>query len=408
MHASAPHPPPDPVAAATHADPYPYYATLAADRPFHRDERLGMWIATGAAAVSAVLAHPSCRVRPPGEPVPRAITGSPAGEIFRHLVRMNDGEAHRPLRRAVSATLGTLDPATIAEMAARSSRRLIGTWTDRPGAMLTDFMFALPVHVVGTMLGFGDDDLHEITRLLGDYVRCIAPASTREEVAAGNRAAAVLLSRVQALMRECREPPSHAAHLSAEARGCGPGELAASANAVGLMVQSYDATAGLIGNTLVALARDPILCAQAADDPTLLEGVIDEVLRFDPPIHNTRRYLAEPATIAGETLSAGDAVLVVLAAANRDPRLNADPHRFDTGRKDRRTFAFGAGAHACPGRSLATTITRAAVATLLASGLDPARIDPAPRYRPSANARVPLLAWRRDGKASTETPREAA
>ncbi|HEV8141500.1 MAG TPA: cytochrome P450, partial [Methylomirabilota bacterium] len=81
-------PPSDPVAAVTHPDPYAYYADLVAHRPLYRDESLGLWVASSAAAVTAVLTNDRCRVRPTAEPIPVALVGSTAAEIFRHLVRM--------------------------------------------------------------------------------------------------------------------------------------------------------------------------------------------------------------------------------------------------------------------------------------------------------------------------------
>ena len=75
-------PPISPIAAVTHADPYPVYADLVAYRPLYFDEALGLWVASSAAAVTAVLTHPLCRVRPLAEPVPNAIVGSPAGDVF--------------------------------------------------------------------------------------------------------------------------------------------------------------------------------------------------------------------------------------------------------------------------------------------------------------------------------------
>jgi len=64
--------PSDPIAAVTHPDPYPFYGRLAAERPFHRDPGLGMWVAAGPVEVRDVLASLDCRVRPAAEPVPRA------------------------------------------------------------------------------------------------------------------------------------------------------------------------------------------------------------------------------------------------------------------------------------------------------------------------------------------------
>jgi cytochrome P450 len=90
-------------------------------------------------------------------------------------------------------------------------------------------------------------------------------------------------------------------------------------------------------------------------------------------------------------MAEGDGVLVVLAAANRDPLANPLPEAFDVRRLDRRLFTFGAGPHACPGETLAAAIAQAGVAALLASGLDPSTLLPRVTYRPSANARIPLF-----------------
>ena len=90
-------------------------------------------------------------------------------------------------------------------------------------------------------------------------------------------------------------------------------------------------------------------------------------------------------------MKAGDAVLVILAAANRDPSVNPNPERFDIFRKQRRIFSFGVGAHACPGEALATTIAKAGVERLIASGVAFGRLAETVNYRASANARIPIF-----------------
>ena len=84
-----------------------------------------------------------------------------------------------------------------------------------------------------------------------------------------------------------------------------------------------------------------------------LTAVIREVVRHDAPVQNTRRFVVEAGAIAGQAMREGDAVLVVLAAANRDPAANADAARFDPLRKERQAFTFSLGPHACPGETLA-------------------------------------------------------
>jgi len=117
--------------------------------------------------------------------------------------------------------------------------------------------------------------------------------------------------------------------------------------------------------------------------------------------------VAEEGNIAGRAMKRGETVLVLLAAANRDPLANPDPDRFDETRRDRRIFTFGAGPHACPGQSLATRIAVAGVLHLLRQGVEPARFAPRPAYRPSGNTRVPLLAWRTAADENIATGRNA-
>jgi cytochrome P450 len=90
-------------------------------------------------------------------------------------------------------------------------------------------------------------------------------------------------------------------------------------------------------------------------------------------------------------MQAGEAVLVLLAAANRDPAVNRDPDRFDLRRPDRRLLTFGLGVHACPGRTIAVAVATAGVQRLLEEGVDPRPLAAAFSYRPSLNLRLPIF-----------------
>ncbi len=415
--------PSDPIAAATHRDPYPYYARLVAGAPLAEDGALGLWVASSAAAATAVLSHDLCRVRPPAEPVPRALLGSPAGEVFGRLVRMTDGADRCPLKKAISATLSSVSGETAAAESRRQARALAARLA--PAAdprAVSRFAFDLPAYVVASLLGVPAERLPDAARWTGDFVPCFSPLASPRQIEDGKVAAGRLLdllrgitfrsasgspSRSASEAASVRVPdrdgePAHSllAALGREARRLGRDDPeAVVANAVGFLFQAYEATAGLIGNTLLALAAHPGL--REAAGAGALRGIVEEVLRHDPPIQSTRRYLAGPATICGRDLPEGAAVLVLLAAANRDPAANPDPHRFDPARPDRRSFTFGAGPHACPGEALAATIATAGVEALLGAGVDPARLAERYAYRPSANARVPMFGA---GKERSCTP----
>lgn len=374
-------PPDSPIAAVVRADPYPYYATLARTRPLYRDAALGLWVASSAEAVTAVLSSPLCRVRPPAEPVPKALLGSAAGDLFRHFVRMNDGPGRCPLKRAIADVLGSIEP----ELIERESRRCADILAPRPDT-LTQFLFDLPVYAVGLLLGLPADMLPVVALRIGAFVRCLAPAARPDDIEAGKAAARELLARFRSM-----SGGGLLAALAGEARHNGIEDVdAVASNGIAFLFQAYEATAGLIGNTLLVLARDPDLREAVGSDPEVLRNVVDEVVRFDPPVQNTRRWVAEAGTVAGQGMAANDAILVVLAAANRDPSANPDPDRFDMARPNRRSFTFGAGAHACPGERLATGIATVGVARLIASGCGSVLPGPV-SYRASANTRIPLL-----------------
>src|ERR1700741_2779025 len=183
-------PPATPIAAVTHPDPYPYYAALVAERPFYRDDALGLWIASSAAAVRAVMTSEQCRVRPPAEPVPRALVGSAAGEIFGQLVRMTDGATHLRNKLGVSGHLTSLDPVKIAEQAAQCARRLADELGPLgSGRSLADYSLRLPSYVVATMLGFPADRLPTLAQWTLDFVGCLAPAASAEQLESGKAAA---------------------------------------------------------------------------------------------------------------------------------------------------------------------------------------------------------------------------
>lgn len=361
----------------TAADPYPYYEALVAERPLYRDDGLGMWVASSAAAVTAILEDTRCRVRPTAEPVPRALVGRPTGEIFSRLVRQNDGARHASLKPAVVSRLEAFDVHRVAPVARERARALVEALAPhRDPARLSDFAFRLPAEAVASLLGAPEDLLPSVAQQTGALVGGFAPGATADSIALADSAARHLLDLVRSL------PVGGDDHHRTGDASNDPGAMIA--NVTGVLVQSYDATAGLIGSTLLALARH-------ADLRLAVPAVVLEVVRHDAPVQNTRRFVAEDGRIGGVDMRAGDAILVVLAAANRDPAVNPDPAAFDVTRADARVFTFGVGPHACPGATVATTIAVAGVQALISAGLPLDGLAGTVTYRPSANARIPLF-----------------
>ncbi|HEY4440602.1 MAG TPA: hypothetical protein VGN14_09105 [Candidatus Elarobacter sp.] len=335
--------PTDPIAAVVHDDPYPYYARLARHTPFTYNADLRCWIAASAAAAEAVLTSEACRVRPADEPVPFAIVGTRAGDAFRRFARMNDGSAHGPLRACATTLLAAFDPKIVDVTARRIGGELLARV---PAPDVNAYAEQLPALTIADLLGIREPLRRNVPAWTRTLVRSVAPGATRDDAAAADAAALALRDAL-------------------DSRGTDDDEDARCAE-IGLLFQTYDATAGAIGNTLRAL-RD------ATEAPSL-DDALARTFRYDPPVQNTRRFASEATTIGDSRVRPGDKILVVLAAANRDPTARA-------------SLSFGAGPHRCPGEDAAVTIARAGIATLLDHGLDPATLGPV-RYRPSANVRV--------------------
>jgi cytochrome P450 len=377
-------PPTDAIAAVTHADPYPWYAMLREGPPLAFDAGLRLWIAARADVVREALAHPALRVRPATEPVPRAIAGSPAGEVFGHLVRMNDGAPHAACKPPLQAALAQLDLREAHAVALRIAQNL-------PRTGLAAACSAIPVRAVARLLGFADEELPQVSDWMADFVACLSPLSSAAQLDAAGASARLLMTRFEQLAFARPAPgASLLAALQRQAPGCAARPWLA--NLVGLLSQTFEATAGLLGNGLVALARAPGLRQEIGSRFELLSPLVAEVARHDPAVHNTRRYVAEPMQLGGMAFAPGDALLLLLAAANRDPALNPAPDDFALLRAERRCLGFGHGPHACPGQALACTVAAAGLQALLSQGLD---LDALNRrgwdYRPSVNVRMPVF-----------------
>jgi cytochrome P450 len=379
------------IAAVTHVNPYPWYQQLLAGPALHFDPQLRLWIASRAAVIQEVMDSPHCLVRPSGEAIPHALAGSSAGVVFARLIRMNDGPGHARPKQVIGQALAALDPSVIARRTAHFANMLGQQHSLPDGAALTRWACDLPTWVVADLLGLGHDELPELALWVADFVRCLSPLSTPSQLADASAAARALQERfARQVQTSTLTPATLLDDICRQASRAGwDDQDAILANLIGLLSQTHEATAGLIGNSIVALLGRPQLEARLRDDPQLAGALVQEVARFDPPIQNTRRFVAQPISVAGVALQAGDTILLLLAAAGRDAHANPDPDAFLLERPQRRLPGFGHGRHACPGQALATLIATTAIQHLLAL---PLRLDQAAldwTLRPSANARLP-------------------
>jgi cytochrome P450 len=155
-----------------------------------------------------------------------------------------------------------------------------------------------------------------------------------------------------------------------------------------LLIAGHETTVNLISAGALALLRNPTMLEALRADPGLAAGIVEETLRYDPPVQLLARVAAGPMRIGEVDIAGGDVVLLLLAAAQRDPAVYENPDRFDPWREPRH-LAFGMGTHFCLGAPLARLEGRLALTRLAQRVSAPRLLADPPPYKENATLRGP-------------------
>ena len=236
--------------------------------------------------------------------------------------------------------------------------------------LIEDLAFAVPVEVVCNMLGVPRGERGPLRRYSLAILGALEPVLSQEKMALGNRCIEEFSAYLDGLIGERRKrPPDDQDILGTLIHGEIDGEKLSHEelvqNCIFLLNAGHETTTNLIGNTIDALLRFPDQLARLQADPGLIDGCVEEGLRFESSNQLGNRRLTVDTAIGGEDFLAGTYIHIGIGAANRDPGQFADPDRFDIGRAPNRHFAFGSGMHACLGATLARMEGRIAIGRLV-------------------------------------------
>ncbi|MEV5509540.1 cytochrome P450 family protein [Streptomyces orinoci] len=359
-------------------DPYPAYAWLREHAPVHRTtlpSGVDAWLVTRYADARQALAdqrlsknpvHHSEAAHGKGKV---GIPGERSANLMTHLLNI-DPPDHTRLRRLVSKAF---TPRRVAEFAPRVQEltdHLIDGFAARGTAdLIHEFAFPLPIYAICDMLGVPPEDQDDFRDWAGMMIR--HGGGPRGGVA---RSVKRMRTYLAELIHRKREEPGEdliSGLIRASDHGEHLTENEAAAMAFILLFAGFETTVNLIGNGTYALLRNPgqrerLQRALAEGDESLLATGIEELLRYDGPVElATWRFATRELTIGGQRIAEGDPVLVVLAAADRDPERFADPDILDLARTDNQHLGYGHGIHYCLGAPLARLEGRTALATLL-------------------------------------------
>jgi cytochrome P450 len=353
-------------------DPYPHYETYRRQEPLLRVADT-MWFSFGHGDVTAMLRHP--KLSSDERRATTEVGRHESGRLATSLLFM-DPPDHTRLRSLVARAF---TPKRVADLRltteAITARLLDETCAAGASGGVVDVIrsvaYPLPVRIIGSLLGVPEADEATFTGWSRALARSLDPSVLRSAevdatIADAERDLADYLGDLLSFRRTTPGDDLLSALLVVEADGdrISPKEVVDLA--LLLLVAGHETTVNLIGNGVLALLRAPDQLELLRRSPDLIAGAVDELLRFDSPVQMTQRVAIEDLDLAGHRVRAGDEILLVLGAANRDPSAFAEPNRLDVTRDARRHVAFGGGIHHCLGASLARLQGQVALSALLA------------------------------------------
>ncbi len=342
------------------ANPYPLFHRLRAEDPVHWDPFLHAWVVTRYPDVLEVLLNFSAdRTPTPAQLDEMGLSSlSPIARVMVKQMLFLDAPAHTRLRGLSSKAF---TPARVEELRGHIqdivNHLLDGIQAKGDMDVIADLAEPLPAIVTAEMLGVPTRDHVKLKLWSADFAEMLGNFQHNpERYPTVLKAVANLTEYFQKAIREQRETPREGlihSLLTAEIDGDRLTEEEVIANCIVTMVGGQETTTNLIGNGLLTLLRNPAEMERLRNDSSLIPSAVEEMLRYESPSQHTARMCPSDREMGGKLIQKRQAVIAVMAAANRDPERFPEPDQFDITRKDNRHLAFGYAAHFCFGAPLA-------------------------------------------------------
>ncbi|MGW7538455.1 cytochrome P450 [Amycolatopsis sp. NPDC054798] len=329
------------------ADPHPYYRRLREAHPVYWHGMLGSWVVTEHAAGRQVLADPACYA----SDFRRAGIEVPAASVS--LQRLDPPE-HTGIRRLLISALHQVPQRAMAEhLRATMTSRLRALAGDRPADLVWGFARPVALDTISRYLGVQPPDGEEFECYSNAIVRSMNAGLDPSRAEPGNRARAELSELVAGWLADENETGFVAA--ASRARRLRP-DISADllANSLRAVLHAgYESSSRLLGAALLRLARRPGLL-DLASGPDGADDLADELARLDGSVQADGRMCVADGELGGQRIRRGDVVIVLLAAANRDPAVFPSPDKVNPRPRRGLHLGFGRGAHSCLGAALVT------------------------------------------------------
>jgi pimeloyl-[acyl-carrier protein] synthase len=382
-------------------NPYPMFQYLLAEEPVFFDENSKLYVVSRNSDIEMLLKDP----RLSADRYTALAAETPESEksmnkvIVRYLSMflLNlEGEKHARLRSFTIKSFLPRHMEILGPLALASADELVAKIKEK-GQMevIADIAFPMPVRFICQMLGLPNPDTMLIKEL-SDYVSiyigsagrapgCI-PLAHRGFTELADLFWPVVKERRQTLEENAQRDDLVSSMMSARVNGEALTDEEVVANCILFLVSGFETTTNLIAGGMLALLEHPEQMEMLRKDPSLIDGAVEEILRYYPSVNRTARLLVDDVELHGKTLLKGSIVILMLGAGNRDPRVFTNPDKFDIARpREGKLLSFGAGIHFCTGSHLARLQGKIAISTLL-------------RELPDLKCDTTAIKWRGDSR----------
>ncbi|MCG8454869.1 MAG: cytochrome P450 [Holophagales bacterium] len=382
----------DPRDPAFYQDPYPIYRQIQRHCPVVYWQDFDRWCFFGHGDVSRIL-----RDRRFGRSMAQvegAEAHEPVLEVDRHSLLEMEPPSHTRLRRLVQDAFLARRIEGLRPRIEALAHQLIDRMEERAGDdrridLLPAFATPIPVIVIAELLGVPTERSEDLLTWSHAMVAVYELGPSDAQIEAARRAQDEFVAFLRDYVghrRRRRRDDLLSQLIEAEADGDRLSEEELISTCILLLNAGHEATVNVIGNGTLALLRNPDQLGRWRADRGLSRLAVEELLRFDTPLHLFNRWVLEDLAVGDPELGQGMEVSLLLGAANRDQEVFSEPHHLDLSRPRNPHVSFGAGLHYCLGAPLARLELQVAMPILL-ERLPDLRLDDPPRFRNSYHFR---------------------
>lgn len=367
-------------------NPYLIYKTMLEKHPVYWDETNKIWAIYSYEDCISILKNPKAQT-PAINPNNEQKLNQYSLEIFNNLARLSNGIQHDIAREVATSLFSNINSVDINYIISQLIKNdLAKSKID----WVNSICKRLPILVLLKSFGFEKNDCDFISDKIEFFTKIMLPNKTKEQVKLINDYSEQFYSIVEKHLFSLAFYKPLLSKIS-EKHNIQFDEIIpiAVSNLIGLCIQSFDAGRGILSNSFLQIVQNKNI-----SDKTAIEKLVIETLRFDPPIHNTRRIATEDFLIGESLIKKNDAILIILASANRDSVKFDNALNFDMERNNNNeNLTFGIGGHMCLAKYFSIHLATEALWFLFDQFKTITLLENNIQYEQMINARLPKTMW---------------